>query len=420
MSGNSDPSVYRSDFSDRDIAIIDYVVEFLESLSASRRDELEVEVAEKRGVTVEALAAEALVRGMKDKGLLGPEAPPPDPPRKRSPRRKQLSLTIPPHSPWYKRAVENLDSPASHAAGEDCPIEKLASLLTPSGDPGTARPMKTVAFVNKKGGVGKSSCVMHLGGILASRGVRTLLVDADPQASLSQGLLGPRETLEMDPMSTLAALYEPGSPLTIRDIIQEVGRPNLGLVVGHDRMTDVNHPKPWERGLEQFILRDALATVADDWDVCLIDCPPHIQACAWAGLVAADGVVIPAQLEDYGVQGITMIQDSIDRARSLANPGLTLLGFLPSMVQKTLTIHTNYDADLRAAYGDDVFTAVVPAAKDFKEAVTLRRSVIEYKPKSAASKAAEAVADEMMARLADRCGGAGEPTLVGIEERGAA
>jgi chromosome partitioning protein len=226
--------------------------------------------------------------------------------------------------------------------------------------------------------------------------------------------------LEIDPMETLAALYEPGSPVTIRDIVQRVGRTNLGLIVGHDRMTDVNHPKPWERGLEQFILRDALATVAADWDLCLIDCPPHIQACAWAGLVAADGVVIPAQLEDYGVQGITMIQDSIDRARAVANPGLTLLGFLPSMVQKTLTIHTNYENDLRAAYGDDVFTAVIPAAKDFKEAVTLRRSVIEYKPKSTATKAAEAVADEMMARLAARCGGAAEPILTSTDEKGAA
>ncbi len=70
------------------------------------------------------------------------------------------------------------------------------------------------------------------------------------------------------------------------------------------------------------------------------------------------------------------------------------------MVVKTLSIHTNYTADLRAAYGADVFDAVVPAAKDFKEAVTLRKTVVEYKPKSAASKAIEAVADEMLARIA--------------------
>jgi chromosome partitioning protein len=110
-----------------------------------------------------------------------------------------------------------------------------------------------------------------------------------------------------------------------------------------------------------------------------------------------------------------MIQDSIDHARAVANPRLALLGFLPTMVVKTLSIQTNYAADLKAAYGDDVFEAVVPAAKDFKEAVTLRKSVIEYKPKCAASKAIVAVADELLRRLDERSGrarGAGPDAVV--------
>jgi chromosome partitioning protein len=264
--------------------------------------------------------------------------------------------------------------------------------------------MISIAMVNKKGGVGKSSCVMHLGGCLARRGLRTLLVDVDPQASLSQGLLGPRVALGMDPFATIAGLYSPGTALTAKDIVLDVGRPGMGLICGHDDFTNVNWPLPWLRGLEQFVLRDSLRTVAADFDVCLLDLPPHIQANAWAGLVAADGVVIPAQPEDYGVQGIAMILDSIDRARELSNPDLKVLGILPTMVVKTLTIHTNYLADLREAYGADIFEAVIPAAKDFKEAVTLRRSIGEYKPKSAASKSTEDVADELLARLAERCG----------------
>ena len=282
--------------------------------------------------------------------------------------------------------------------------------------------MKTIALVNKKGGVGKSSCVMHLGGVLAKKGLRTLLVDVDQQASLSQGLLGPREALNLDPSRTIAALYEPGAGGSARELVLDVGRPNLALIAGHDRMTDHNWPRPWDRGLEQFILRDALATVADDFDIALMDCPPHIQACAWSALASADGVVIPAQLEDYGVQGIAMILDTFDHARAVANPGLTLLGFLPTMFTKTLSIHRNYEVDLRDAYGADVFANVVPAAKDFKEAVTLRKSVTEYKPRSEAARCIEAVAFEMLERLADRCGGEGWRSPIGIPsaERGAA
>jgi chromosome partitioning protein len=263
--------------------------------------------------------------------------------------------------------------------------------------------MISVAFVNKKGGVGKSSCVMHLGGELAKRQYRVLLVDIDPQASLSQGILGPRDALGLDPLQTIAGLYEPGSALTMRDIVLDVGRPRLALVPGHDNMTDVNWPRPWLRGLEQFILRDALASVADDFDIALFDLPPHIQACAWSGLVAADAVVIPAQPEDYGVQGIAMILDSVDRAVELSNPRLKMLGILPTMVSR-LSIHTNYLDDLRDAYGADIFEAVIPSATDFKVAVTLRRSVVEYKPLGVAAKATEAVVNEMLARLEDRCG----------------
>ena len=264
--------------------------------------------------------------------------------------------------------------------------------------------MKTVAFVNKKGGVGKSSCVMHLGGSLARRGLRTLLIDVDPQASLSQGLLGPVVAMDLPPGRTIAALYEEGSMGQLGELVIDLGRRDLALVAGHDRMTDFNVPRPWTTGLDQFILRDALATVADDFDLCLLDCPPHIQACAWAALVAADAVVVPAQVEDFGVQGVSMILDSIDHARTASNPRLALAGFLITMYVKTLKIHIDYAADLRATFGEDVFENTVPAAKDYKEAVTLRKAVVEHKPRSAAARAMEVVADELLARVDARCG----------------
>jgi chromosome partitioning protein len=261
--------------------------------------------------------------------------------------------------------------------------------------------MKTIAFVNKKGGVGKSSCVMHLGAELARRGLRTLLVDVDSQASLSQGLLG-QEALSLHPSRTLAGLYD-GAGSSLADLVVEIGRLRLALVPGHDRMTHYNVPDPWETGEDQFTLRDGLAEVAEDFDICLLDCPPHVQFCAWSALVAADGVVVPCQLEDFGIQGVAAILDSIDHARAVANPDLRLLGILPTMVSKSLAIHTSYGLDARTAFGEDVFEATVPTSTDYKVAVTLRKAVVEYKPKSAASKAMAAVADEILARLEARC-----------------
>jgi chromosome partitioning protein len=117
--------------------------------------------------------------------------------------------------------------------------------------------------------------------------------------------------------------------------------------------------------------------------------------------VAADGVVVPLQAEDYGAQGIATILETVDHVRAGANPRLRLLGYLVTMFNKSLGVHTGYDRDLRAIYGADVFTAVVPLAKDFKESVMLRVPVSGYKPRSAAAKAIDALADELLARLAD-------------------
>ncbi len=262
--------------------------------------------------------------------------------------------------------------------------------------------MRTVAFVNKKGGVGKSSCVMHLGIRFAQIGLKTLLVDVDPQASLSQGILG-RDALAIDPSATLASVYE-GFGIPIADLAMPGGRAGLSVVPGHDRMMLFNSPAPWDAGPEQFILRDMLADAAGDYDLCLLDCPPHVMLCAWSALLAADGVVVPAQLEDFGVQGVAAILDTIEQARDLANPRLRLLGILPTMFDRRLSIHQNYRDNAAAAFGTDLFAEVVPASTDFKVAVTLRKGITEHKPRGEASKALCRVADEVLARLDERCG----------------
>ena len=188
--------------------------------------------------------------------------------------------------------------------------------------------MDVIAFVNKKGGVGKSRRVMHLGGSLAHRGKRVLWVDVDPQASLAQGLIGPAEALGPHPRYTLAGLHDESAGATIRQIIRRFdARPNLALIPGHDRMTHYNVPDPWTTDADQYLVRDALDEVAGDHDIALLDCPPNIQARVWAALLVANFVVVPAQVEDHGVRGVSMILDSIDHARRVANPWLRLLGF---------------------------------------------------------------------------------------------
>jgi chromosome partitioning protein len=267
--------------------------------------------------------------------------------------------------------------------------------------------MHTVVFLNKKGGVGKTSACHHLSGALARKGLRVLLVDADPQASLSQGLLGPEAARSLPPAGTIAALFDEAGGPPVAELVLPTAIEGVSLLAGSEAMEDLNVTRPWDTGPLQFALRDALAEVAGGYDLALLDCPPNVQLCSWAAMAAADGVVVPLQAEDYGAQGLVAIRRSLGRVRGEANPELRLIGYLIAMFNKTLGVHISYEADLRQIYGDDVFATVIPLAKDFKEAVILRQPVGHYKPKSAAAKVVAALADELLGRLQDRVG-AGE------------
>ena len=261
---------------------------------------------------------------------------------------------------------------------------------------------RTVAFLNRKGGVGKTSTVHHLGGTLARGGLRVLVVDADPQASLTQGLLGPEVAEDLDPAGTIAAIFDESGVSSPLSLVRPTPFANLSLLAGHEAAERFNEPEPWSTGLRQMVLRDALQVAGADFDLVLIDCPPHVQLWAWSALVAADAVVVPVQPEDYGAQGLKAIRRTIARVRAEANAGLTLLGYLVSMYNKSLSVHVTYEGYLRELHGADVFATVVPQIKDYKEAVTYRKPIVEYKPKSAAAKVTAALAAEFLARLDGR------------------
>jgi chromosome partitioning protein len=258
--------------------------------------------------------------------------------------------------------------------------------------------MDTTAVLNKKGGTGKTSTCHHLAGVLAARGLRVLLVDADAQANLTQGLLGPDVARDLDPAETLAALFgDSGAPPT-RALVRPTPLAGISILPGSEAMDELDDSRPAATGVLQFALRDALADVQGDFDVCLVDCPPSAHLCSWAALVASLGVLIPIQTEDYGSQGLVAVKKTIRRVQAGPNPDLQLLGILPTMVNRKLSVHASYEADLRAIYGAEVFEAVMPLATDFKEAVMVRKPVNLTKPRSAAARAMVALADEFLAR----------------------
>ena len=262
----------------------------------------------------------------------------------------------------------------------------------------------TIAMLNRKGGCGKTSTCHHLAGAFAKEGRRVLLVDMDPQASLTQGLFGPQFTEGLDPRVTVAGLFDDRLDPDPDDLIRPTAFDGIAIVAGSNALDEYNIPRPHEAGEVQLALRRFLRESRDRYDIALIDCPPNLSLCSWSALLAANSVVVPVQAEDYGAQGIVYIQRAFDAALAYHNPQLRLAGYLVTMFNKTLGIHAAYNQQLRTLYGAQVFEATVPLAKDFKEAVAARQPVAYYKPRSAATKAVRAVADELIARAGAAAG----------------
>jgi chromosome partitioning protein len=259
--------------------------------------------------------------------------------------------------------------------------------------------MAVIAMLNQKGGVGKTSICHHLGGTLAHQQKRTLLIDNDPQSSLTQGFIGPVATKQLPPGNTITAVLgneEPYPELVIRP----TGILNLDLLPGSKRATSFNKPDPHLLDpAHQHALRVFLDEIKDHYAYVLIDCPPNLHLCSWAALVASDSIIVPLKPEDYGAQGIVDVNESIELVLATANPNLKHLGYLLNLVTTRKTIHKLFEETLRAKFGDAVFETRITEIVDFVEALMVRLPAAQYKPKGTGAKMMTALAAEIDARI---------------------
>lgn len=259
--------------------------------------------------------------------------------------------------------------------------------------------MRVVTFLNQKGGVGKTSTCYHLAGTLSRDGRRVLLVDSDPQASLTQGFLGPDATYSLDPSRTVAAIYRGDEPFPERVVRQGV-LPGVDLLPGSEGAKTYNRPDAHREPRPlRHCLREFLAEVSGRYEYALIDVPPNLHLCSWAALAASRHVVVPMQPEEFGAQGIASVNASVDEVAGVDSPHLRILGYLITMISPRRAVHQAYEQQLRELYGDLVFAASVPESTEFPEATSRRLPIAQYKPRGKSAQAIRALVDEFYRRL---------------------
>jgi chromosome partitioning protein len=260
--------------------------------------------------------------------------------------------------------------------------------------------MKTIAVINRKGGIGKSTATVSLGGAMALAGKKVLLIDFDPQATLTTGLLSKTEKAALPTSATGTAIFG-GFTLPERLIIP-TRFPGLSLVPGSWALDEFNESRD-DGGL--FALRDFLNGL-EGFDRALIDCAPNLYALSRCAMTAADFVLCPTVADPDGVEAIPTVNEAIARIQASSNPGLMHLGILLGQHRAKNPIQVSHETELRSDFPDLLFADAIPYAAVVVAARHARKPVGFHKPKCAAAQACARIVAEIERRITLRQGAA--------------
>jgi chromosome partitioning protein len=249
---------------------------------------------------------------------------------------------------------------------------------------------RILALANQKGGVGKTTTTLNLGLVLAQRGQRVLLIDLDPQSSLTS-FMG-YNPYQQD-RSSYGLLMQPDFSLTR---VMQTHRSTLALIPGSVDLAGaairlVQEQRPLTR------LRQVLRENRYMFDFILMDTPPGLNVLMVAGFLAATEVIIPTQCNQGALSGVRAIQDAIKRIREgLGNPELTLRGVLPTFYDADSLYARQLLDEIRALLPGQIFKTVIPYDTHIADAPFAGKAVVDYAPQSAGAVAYRQVADELL------------------------
>jgi chromosome partitioning protein len=251
---------------------------------------------------------------------------------------------------------------------------------------------KIFCVANQKGGVGKTTTTVNLAAGLAKVGQRVLMVDLDPQGNATMGSGVDKRKLQL---TVYDVLLESASVIEARVRSDKCGYDVLGanrdLAGAEVELVEV------ERRDQR--LKTALATVAENYDFVLIDCPPSLSMLTLNGLCSAHGVIVPMQCEYFALEGLTDLVNTIKQVHANMNKDLQIIGLLRVMFDPRITLQQQVSDQLKAHFAEKVFDTVIPRNVRLAEAPSYGLPGVAFDPAARGSQAYVDFANEMVKRL---------------------
>jgi len=254
--------------------------------------------------------------------------------------------------------------------------------------------MKTIAFCNEKGGSGKTTTTANVGASLADRGKRVLLIDLDSQGSLS--ICNGLQVIGADELTT----HEVLKGHDIKEAVKPVYE-NLSLIPADIRLSGTELELASVPGRE-FILKEALSELEDNYDYVLLDCPPSLGILTLIALTAAEELVVPVKADYLTLSGMSQLVDVLKVVKRRMNPKLEILGVLATLYNPRRKLDQQVIAQIEKYFPGKLFKTKISQNTALAEAPANGTNIFVYDANSTGAKQYSALTDEILEREEDK------------------
>ena len=250
---------------------------------------------------------------------------------------------------------------------------------------------RIIAVANQKGGVGKTTTSINLAACLAEKGKKVLAVDMDPQGNLTSGLGVDKDSVEKSIYELIIGEVD------IKEVINKEVLENLDII---PTSIDLSAAEIELIGVDdkEYILRNAIDQVKDQYDFVIIDCPPSLSMLTINAMTTADSVIVPIQCECYALEGLSQLIHTVELVKDRLNSKLEIEGVVFTMYDARTNLSLQVVENVKDNLQQNIYKTIIPRNIRLAEAPSYGLPINKYDPKSTGAESYMRLADEVIER----------------------